>query len=58
MEEMHLQENTLFNINLGVKVTPNVAQYPLHYVTYVLTNIHIVHQCALLSLNLNLESKI
>ena len=32
MEEMHLQENTLFD--LEVKVTQNVAQYPLHYVTY------------------------
>ena len=29
---MHLQENTLFD--LGIKVTQNVAHYPLHYVTY------------------------
>ena len=33
-EEMHLQENTLFDIDLGVKVTRNFAQYPLHHVTY------------------------
>ena len=39
-EEMHLQENTLFDIwpwpwvELAVKVTQNVAQYPLHHVTY------------------------
>ena len=33
-EKMHLQENTLFDHNLGVKVTQNVAQYPRHYVTY------------------------
>ena len=31
-EEMHLNENTLFD--LGVKVTQDVAQYPLHNVTY------------------------
>ena len=34
-EEMHLQENALFD--LEVKVTQNVVQYPLHYVTYVAT---------------------
>ena len=33
-EKMHLQENTLFDHDLGVKVTQNVAQYPLHHVTY------------------------
>ena len=32
---MHLQENTVFDLDLGVKVTQDVAQYPLHYVTYV-----------------------
>ena len=32
-EEMHLQEITLFNLDLGVKVTQNVAQYSLHHVT-------------------------
>ena len=30
---MHLQ-NTLFDLNLGVKVTQNNALYPLHHVTY------------------------
>ena len=34
-EEMHLQENTLFD--LGVKVTRHVAQYPLHHLTYSAT---------------------
>ena len=29
---MHLQESTL--LDLDIKVTRNVAQYPLHYVTY------------------------
>ena len=29
LEEMHLQENIIFD-----KVTRNVAQYPLHHVTY------------------------
>ena len=32
VEEMHLKENTVFD--LGVKVTQNIAQYPLHHVTY------------------------
>ena len=34
-EKMHLQENTLFD--LGVMVTRNVAQCPLHHVTYAPT---------------------
>ena len=34
--KMHLQENTLFDLwpDLGVKVTLNFAEYPLHSVTY------------------------
>ena len=31
---MHLNANTLFDLDLGVKVTQDVAQYPLHHVTY------------------------
>ena len=31
---MHLQESTLYDLDLGVKVTQNVAQYPPHHVTY------------------------
>ena len=31
---MHLNENKLFDLDLGVKVTQDVAQYPLHNVTY------------------------
>ena len=31
---MHLNENTSFEHDLGVKVTQDVAQYPLHHVTY------------------------
>ena len=34
MEEMHLKENILFDLDFGVWVTRNVAQYPLHHVTY------------------------
>ena len=34
-EEMHLQENTLFDLDLVVKVTQNINQYPLHHVTYL-----------------------
>ena len=33
-ENMHLQENTLFDLDPKVKVKPNVAQYPQHHVTY------------------------
>ena len=29
---MHLQENTLFD--LRIKITRNIAKYPLHHVTY------------------------
>ena len=31
-EDMHLQVNTLFD--LGLEVTQNVAQYPLHHAAY------------------------
>ena len=31
---MHLQENKLFDLDVGVKVTGKIAQYPLHHVTY------------------------
>ena len=27
-------QNTLFDLDLGVKVTQDVAQYPLHHMTY------------------------
>ena len=33
-EKMHLHENTLFDLGLGLKVTQNVVQYPRHHVTY------------------------
>ena len=32
-EKMYLQENTLFDLDLRVKVTQNVAQCPLYHVT-------------------------
>ena len=31
---MHLQENTLFDVDIGVKATQTVAKYPPHHVTY------------------------
>ena len=34
---MHLQENSIFDLDLGVKVTQNDTQYPLHHVTYSAT---------------------
>ena len=33
-KKMHLQENTIFDLDLVVKVIQNVAQYPRHRVTY------------------------
>ena len=39
--KMHLHEITLFDLYLGVKVTQNVAQYPLHYVTYLITKFEV-----------------
>ena len=30
---MHLQEHTFFYLDIKVKVTGNVFQYPLHHVT-------------------------
>ena len=33
-EQMHLQENAVFYLALGIKVTQDVAQHPLHNVTY------------------------
>ena len=40
---MHLQENSIltFDLDLGVKVTQNVAQYPLHHVTYSATKFEV-----------------
>ena len=38
---MHLQVNTLFDLDLGVKVTQKVAQYLLHHVTYLSTKFEV-----------------
>ena len=38
---MYLKENTLFDLDLGVQVTRNVAQYPLHQVTYSATKFEV-----------------
>ena len=38
---MHLHENTLFDLDLGLKVTQDVAQYPLHHVTYLNTKFEV-----------------
>ena len=40
-EEMHLQETTLFDLDLGVKVPQNVAQYNLHHMTYAPTKLEV-----------------
>ena len=40
-EKMHLQENTLFDLDLWVKVTQNVAQCLLHHVTYAPTQFEV-----------------
>ena len=33
-EELHLQENTLYDLELLVKVTQNVVQYPSNHMAY------------------------
>ena len=33
-EKMYLQGNTFFDLDLEIKVTRNVTQYPRHHVTY------------------------
>ena len=38
---MRLQEKTLFDLDLGVKVTRNVTQYPLHHVIYASTKFEV-----------------
>ena len=40
-EEMHLQENTLFDLWPGVKVTRNITKYPLHHVIYAPTKFEV-----------------
>ena len=40
-EKIHLQENTLFDLDLRVKVSQNVAQCPLHHVTYAPTEFEV-----------------
>ena len=39
--EMHSQENTIFDLDLGDKVTQNVTQYPLHHVMYASTKFEV-----------------
>ena len=43
-EKIHLQENTLVNIDLCVKVTRNVAKCPLQHVTYAPTEFEVTSQ--------------
>ena len=44
-EKMHLQENTLNDLDL--QVTRNVTQCPLHHVTYALTEFEVTTSKAL-----------
>ena len=44
---MHLQESTLFDLDLRVKVTLNVSQCPLHHVTYAPTEFEVTLSKAL-----------
>ena len=46
-ETMHSQENTLFDLDLQVKVTRNVIQCPLHHVTYAPTEFEVTTSKAL-----------
>ena len=38
---MNLQENALFDLDLGVKITQNIAQFPLHHVIYASTKFEV-----------------
>ena len=38
---MELQGSTLYDLDLRVNVTHNVAQYPLHHVTYAPANFEV-----------------
>ena len=38
---MHLQENTLFDLDLGVKVTENLVKCPPHRVPYAPTKFEV-----------------
>ena len=38
---MDLQESKLYDLDLGVKVTKNVAQYHPHHVTYAPVNFEV-----------------
>ena len=44
---MHLQECTLFDLDLQVKVTLNVAYCPLHHLTYAPTEFEVTTSKAL-----------
>ena len=44
---MHLQENTLLNLDLQVKVKRNVGHCPLHHVTYAPTEFEVTMSKAL-----------
>ena len=41
VKEINLQENTLFDLDIEVKVTGNVTQCPLHNVTYAPTKFEV-----------------
>ena len=40
-EQMHSQENKVFDLDLGTKVTQDVAQHPLHHVTYAFAKVDV-----------------
>ena len=40
-EEMHSQENTLYDLDLVVKVTQNVVQYSSNHMTYAPTKFEV-----------------
>ena len=39
---MYLQENTVFDLDLGIKITSNIAKHPLHQVTKAHAMIEVV----------------
>ena len=49
---MHLQEIGLFDLDLGVKNTGNVAQYPLHYLNYAPVKFEVLRQTVMEEMHL------
>ena len=57
LQEMILQENILFDLDLGVRITENIVQYPLLHVTYAPAKFEVA-TCMSISLGRQIYKKI